>query len=144
MKTVKKILLWCLIGFAGLVILGALAGTSDEETHEPTAITTTNDQSDSVTTVVTTTTKKMGASVKTTTTVKTQKATTTTVFVAKPTTVTTQKTTQVKPQETMVWIPTKGGKRYHCVSDCSGMEDPRYVTISEAIEEGFTPCGRCY
>jgi len=46
--------------------------------------------------------------------------------------------------EQMVWIPTKGGQRYHSHSGCSGMEDPAYVTITDAKNAGFTPCGRCY
>lgn len=45
--------------------------------------------------------------------------------------------------ETMVWIPTKGGKKYHKKESCSGMIDPLYVTISEAKRQGFDPCGRC-
>ena len=48
-----------------------------------------------------------------------------------------------EPQEEMVWIPASGSK-YHRKSSCSGMEDPRQVTKSEAISMGFGPCGRCY
>ncbi len=44
----------------------------------------------------------------------------------------------------MVWIPTKGGKKYHKSSDCSNMDDPRNVTLSEAKSLGFTACKRCY
>lgn len=44
----------------------------------------------------------------------------------------------------MVWIPTKGGTKYHIKSTCSGMENPEYVTKSEAISRGFGPCGKCY
>lgn len=47
-------------------------------------------------------------------------------------------------QTNMVWIPTNGGKKYHCKSSCSNMIDPEYVSLSEAIERGFTACGRCY
>lgn len=50
---------------------------------------------------------------------------------------------ETEPKEEMVWIPTKGGKRYHSYSSCSGMDDPAYVTISEAKARGFTPCKRC-
>lgn len=46
--------------------------------------------------------------------------------------------------EEMVWIPTKGGTKYHTKSTCSGMEDPEYVTKSEAISRNFGPCGKCY
>ena len=44
----------------------------------------------------------------------------------------------------MVWIPTKGGKKYHSHSGCSNMEGPREVTISEAESLGFDACKRCY
>ena len=47
-------------------------------------------------------------------------------------------------QVTMVWIPTKGGKKYHSKESCSGMESPDYVTQSQAEQEGFTPCKQCY
>lgn len=48
-----------------------------------------------------------------------------------------------EPSETYVWIP-KSGKRYHCISDCSGMENARYVPISEARGKGLTACPNCY
>lgn len=43
----------------------------------------------------------------------------------------------------MVWIP-RTGERYHRRKTCSGMKEPTYVTIAEAIERGFTPCKLCY
>ena len=46
--------------------------------------------------------------------------------------------------EEMVWIPTKGGKKYHKYSSCSNMDGPLHVTISEAIRRGFTACKRCH
>lgn len=46
--------------------------------------------------------------------------------------------------ETMVWIPTKGGKKYHTHSGCSNMDNPDYVTKSYAESLGFTPCKRCH
>ena len=46
--------------------------------------------------------------------------------------------------ETLVWIPTKGGKKYHSHAGCSNMEDPEQVTKSEAEDLGFEPCKRCY
>ena len=46
--------------------------------------------------------------------------------------------------ETMVWIPTNGGTKYHSKSSCSNMDNPQQVTLSEAQARGFTPCGRCY
>ena len=46
--------------------------------------------------------------------------------------------------ETMVWIPTNGGTKYHTHAGCSNMEDPEQVTQSEAESRGFTPCKRCH
>lgn len=46
--------------------------------------------------------------------------------------------------ETLVWIPTNGGKKYHTHAGCSNMIDPEQVTKSEAEELGFTPCKRCH
>ena len=56
--------------------------------------------------------------------------------------VTTQSSNSNQSQE-MVWIP-ESGKRYHCKSTCSGMKNPTKVTVQEAKEQGYTPCGRCY
>ncbi len=52
-----------------------------------------------------------------------------------------------EPQKTddgMVWIPTKSGKKYHKSSTCSNMKNPKNVTLHEAINSGFTACGKCY
>ena len=46
--------------------------------------------------------------------------------------------------EIMVWIPTKGGKKYHTRAECSNMIDPDHVTLSQAETLGFTPCKRCH
>jgi hypothetical protein len=46
--------------------------------------------------------------------------------------------------ETLVWIPTNGGKKYHSKSSCSKMKNPIQVTKTEAINRGFEPCGKCY
>lgn len=46
--------------------------------------------------------------------------------------------------ETMVWIPTNGGTKYHSKSTCSNMKDPIQVTQSEAESRGFTPCKKCH
>ena len=46
--------------------------------------------------------------------------------------------------ENMVWIPTKGGKKYHSSETCSNMSNPREVTLSEAEENGFTACKHCH
>ena len=46
--------------------------------------------------------------------------------------------------ETMVWIPTNGGTKYHTHAGCSNMKNPEQVTQSEAESQGFTPCKRCH
>ena len=46
--------------------------------------------------------------------------------------------------ETMVWIPTHGGTKYHKTSSCSGMKEPEQVPVSEAKARGFEPCKKCY
>ena len=45
--------------------------------------------------------------------------------------------------ELKVWIPTNGGTKYHSRSNCSNMDNPKEVTISEAKSRGFSPCQRC-
>lgn len=50
----------------------------------------------------------------------------------------------VQSQEEMVWIPTKGGTKYHSRSNCSNMIDPNYVTKDYAISQGFDACKRCH
>ena len=52
---------------------------------------------------------------------------------------------QSAPEDaTMVWIPTKSGKKYHTKSDCSNMSDPKQITQEEAEELGYTPCKKCH
>ncbi|MBQ3108151.1 MAG: MBL fold metallo-hydrolase, partial [Clostridia bacterium] len=46
--------------------------------------------------------------------------------------------------ESMVWIPTNGGKKYHSNPNCSNMIDPAFVTLTEAEQEGFAACKRCH
>lgn len=47
-------------------------------------------------------------------------------------------------QGTMVWIPTRGGTKYHSNAGCSGMIDPIQVPLDEALAQGFEPCKRCH
>lgn len=47
-------------------------------------------------------------------------------------------------EEVTVWIPTKGGKKYHSRPSCSNMIDPEQVTLDDAKAQGFTACKRCY
>lgn len=42
-----------------------------------------------------------------------------------------------------VWIPTNGGTKYHRRAGCSNMLEPQKVTMREAKDLGFAPCGRC-
>ena len=44
----------------------------------------------------------------------------------------------------LVWVPTKGGKKYHRSAGCSNMKDPMQVSVETAIANGYTPCKRCY
>lgn len=44
----------------------------------------------------------------------------------------------------LVWIPTNGGKKYHSKSTCSNMNNPKEVTKSTAISQGFSACKKCY
>lgn len=70
-----------------------------------------------------------------------------------PTTAKVEKTTQnptTQPQtessvsdNEAVYLP-KSGKRYHSDPTCSGMKEPRKVSIKEAQDLGYTACGRCY
>lgn len=72
-------------------------------------------------------------------------ADTTTTKKSETTEKTPETTKKVDPTDSkMVWIPTKGGKKYHKSSDCSNMDGPRKVTLSEAKSLGFTACKRCY
>ncbi len=43
-----------------------------------------------------------------------------------------------------VWIPTNGGTKYHSKATCSGMYNPEQVTEEEAIDRGFSKCGKCW
>lgn len=74
----------------------------------------------------------------------TKKKTTTSTDTSSNQQTTTPATTQKADNEARVWIPTNGGKKYHSRSGCSNMKNPQEVTISEAKNRGFTPCGRCY
>ena len=45
--------------------------------------------------------------------------------------------------EPLVWIP-RTGEKYHSAPNCSGMDDPTEVTLSEAVDQGFDACSKCY
>lgn len=46
--------------------------------------------------------------------------------------------------ESSVWIPNKGGTKYHKKSSCSNMDNPSNVSLDDAKAAGFTPCKKCY
>lgn len=117
-----------------LLCIGSLCGCdpvteiTDDSSTEPTSSTIAADD----TTVTTTTTMQETTTTKKFTTSK--KATTSKMTEAK----------QDDDSRIMVWIPTKGGTKYHSKSSCSKMIDPEHVTLEEAKLRGFTACGRCY
>lgn len=52
--------------------------------------------------------------------------------------------TQPDTEGDLVWIPTKGGTKYHSRANCSGMKDPIQVTREHAEANGYTPCKKCH
>lgn len=49
---------------------------------------------------------------------------------------------QDQPSEAMVYVSSTGSK-YHHNPNCSGMNSPQRVTISQAINMGLEPCKKC-
>lgn len=131
---------------AVIFLTGAMLAPStdadDLETDTTTSVTTittsNSSQSDTTSSQITTTTTKKTTTTKVTITKQTTttKRTTTTKI-----TTTTKKTSA---GEVLVWIPTKGGKKYHSSSTCSNMDSPIQVTKEEAIAQDFEPCKKCY
>ncbi|MBQ6600607.1 MAG: DUF4236 domain-containing protein [Clostridia bacterium] len=111
--------------------------TTESTTKETTTEPTTKETTTKVTTTVTTTKE---TTTKATTTESTTKETTTKATTAEPT---TKQTTEETPNAEMVWI-SKTGKRYHCISNCSGMKTATLVTLDEALSRNLTPCNNCY
>jgi hypothetical protein len=118
-----------------------LQNGSDETSAE---VTTTTEPTTTETTIEPTTTTYETTQA---TTVPTTADSTTTVT-EEPTATPTIPNTVAPPignGEGMVYIPTLGGTRYHRREDSCGMLPPvLYVTVSEALAQGFTACGRCY
>lgn len=56
-----------------------------------------------------------------------------------------QSLTQSDPLLVMdvVWVPTDGGKKRHRKATCSGMYDPRKMTVCNAEALGIDACKRC-
>lgn len=46
-------------------------------------------------------------------------------------------------ERTIVYV-TIGGKKYHNNPSCSKMKSPIEMDLLEAIEKGYSPCGKCY
>lgn len=44
----------------------------------------------------------------------------------------------------LVWVPTRGGTKYHRRAGCSNMIEPIQMPLEEAAAAGFSACGRCY
>lgn len=44
----------------------------------------------------------------------------------------------------LVWVPVKGGTKYHIRAGCSGMINPVQVSVEEAIARNYTACKKCY
>ena len=51
---------------------------------------------------------------------------------------------QPETGDNLVWVPTKGGTKYHTSAGCSGMIDPIQVTLETALANGYEPCKRCH
>ena len=118
------------LSLATLMLLCGLCGCSAVDEVLDTATTTT---AEAVT--LDSTTEAPTTTLTTTTTTKSVATTTTTTVITTTTRVTTER---------MVWIPTRGGTKYHKTNTCSNMIEPYEVTISEAVRQGFTACKRCY
>ncbi len=43
-----------------------------------------------------------------------------------------------------VWIPVKGGTKFHMGPDCSNMDKPQKVTVKKAVEKGYSACKKCF
>lgn len=46
--------------------------------------------------------------------------------------------------DSVIWVPMHGGKKYHDTYECSGMVEPRQMSIANAKALGFTACKKCY
>jgi hypothetical protein len=55
-----------------------------------------------------------------------------------------QPTQSSNQEQILVWVSNGGGAKYHKLETCSGMADPKQITIDEAIDQGYTHCKKCY
>ncbi len=51
--------------------------------------------------------------------------------------------TMIEDENTLVWIPTDGGIRYHTSNGCSNMIAPRKISRRNAAALGIELCGHC-
>lgn len=56
----------------------------------------------------------------------------------------TEEATSGTAQSGDIVYVTKSGSKYHSKETCSSMKEPLEMTLSEAEEEGYEPCGRCH
>lgn len=52
-------------------------------------------------------------------------------------------TSQVEPTGTTVYLPTSG-KKYHRKATCGAMKNGTPISLEQAKQQGYTPCGNCY
>jgi hypothetical protein len=171
MKKCKKIasmvLLFCLMVFSS-VACDYKSETGDSSNSATTTVSTTTKstsvektQASTIEDIpIATTTETASTEIAPTETTSTEVATTETnltevaateaTLTEEPTTKSSSSTTTVtvpaeaETGDNLVWVPTKGGKKYHSKSACSGMKDPIQVSKDTAVADGYTPCGKCY
>lgn len=140
----KKLALLLILTIAVSCFTGCteLTETSNFTTTENAMITTasTTNLATTETTVITTNKTTIATTVAKTTSVA---VTTTKKSTVKVTTTTSKKETPVMNQGEMVWIPASGTK-YHSHSGCSNMKNPTQVSLSDAKQNGYTACKKCY
>lgn len=73
----------------------------------------------------------------------TPRVTATPTDIPTPTATPTKRPDPTPAPDGLVWV-SRSGSRYHCVADCSNMQDPLVMTEDEAIAKGRKPCGSCY
>lgn len=45
---------------------------------------------------------------------------------------------------TPIWIPVRGGTKFHIKPNCSNMKNPDEVRVRTAVKRGFEPCKKCF
>lgn len=46
-------------------------------------------------------------------------------------------------EDSHVWVSSTGSK-YHKLKSCSGMNDPRLISIENALQQNYTKCSKCW